>query len=727
MLTRYGAISWLCFGRSDMSVCVHVNDSPSDAQLPAARAAMRRARTLRHPALLRCHDAVEVEKGVSGRDPGPVVYVVTEPCQPLQPALAELDREGLRGREREEYLAFGLRQVAEAVSFLNNDCKMSHCAVSAAAIAVTPSLDFRLHAFDFLDAWWAKKGDPAPPSEGVRAAGAACAPHTQLVCQELANGDWDVLRNAPPWSIDAWGLGVAMQEVFRGGELRAVEQLREMQAIPRALAPAYQRLLSSTPARRLNPKKLLEQCDFFSNALTDFLGFLDNLALKDGADKESFFRRMPAALDAISPVISRRKVLPLLAKALEFGGAPASGLGAMLKIGAGLSPEEFASQILPVMVRLFSSNDRAVRISLLQNMDAIGPHLTPELIEAQVYKDLEKGFADTSAFLRELTLKSLPMLAPKMKQATLNSSALKHLAKLQVDEEPAIRTNTTICLGNIARHLGDASRKRVLINAFGRALKDTFAPARAAGLMALSATMVYYTCQELAQRVMPSASVLLVDGDEAVRAKAFACVDAAMARLRERDEDVRAGREERAGADTTGDTQGGTMSSLLGWAASAAVAAGASPAKPPKPAVASQPRDVRPPASDSRPAAAAPAAAPAARPTPALGQDGPQLAADGPEDAEDGWGSDDDLNLSLDPMSIVGNNNANSSKGGGGTGTTAADMAADQDDDDGWADMDDALPKPVIRPSAVPRPRPAASGKKARTSLKLGAKKLAAD
>ena len=52
----------------------------------------------------------------------------------------------------------------------------------------------------------------------------------------------------------------------------------------------------------------------------------------------------------------------------------------------------------------------------------------------------------------------------------------------QVDEEPPIRANTTILLGNLAAHLGEATQKRVLLNAFTRALKDSFPPARVAGL-----------------------------------------------------------------------------------------------------------------------------------------------------------------------------------------------------------------------------------------------------
>lgn len=37
-----------------------------------------------------------------------------------------------------------------------------------------------------------------------------------------------------------------------------------------------------------------------------------------------------------------------------------------------------------------------------------------------------------------------------------------------MDEQPSIRTNTTICLGKIAHCLSDATRQRVLIPAFMR-------------------------------------------------------------------------------------------------------------------------------------------------------------------------------------------------------------------------------------------------------------------
>lgn len=56
----------------------------------------------------------------------------------------------------------------------------------------------------------------------------------------------------------------------------------------------------------------------------------------------------------------------------------------------------------------------------------------------------------------------------------------------QVDEEAAIRANTTILLGNLASHLSEPACKRVLLNAFTRALKDGFPPARIAGLKVIT-------------------------------------------------------------------------------------------------------------------------------------------------------------------------------------------------------------------------------------------------
>ena len=102
---------------------------------------------------------------------------------------------------------------------------------------------------------------------------------------------------------------------------------------------------------------------------------------------------------------------------------------------------------------------------------------------------VEAAFADPAERARELALRATAALAPSLPQRTLAGPLLKQLAKLQVDPCGGVRANTTILLGNIAPHLGDAACRRVLVNAFARALRDPFAPARAAGARAAGATL----------------------------------------------------------------------------------------------------------------------------------------------------------------------------------------------------------------------------------------------
>jgi SCY1-like protein 1 len=91
---------------------------------------------------------------------------------------------------------------------------------------------------------------------------------------------------------------------------------------------------------------------------------------------------------------------------------------------------------------------------------------------------------------------------------------------LQIDPEPSIRANTTVLLGNIAGLLGPAACKRILLNAFTRALRDVFPPSRVAALKALMATAAYHAPADVAARVVPAISPLMLDAAPDVRAAA---------------------------------------------------------------------------------------------------------------------------------------------------------------------------------------------------------------
>ncbi|KAG4908471.1 hypothetical protein JHK84_057014 [Glycine max] len=539
--------SWLHFrgtskdDGSPVSIFSLSGSNSQDGHLAAGRNGVKRLRTVRHPNILSFLHSTEIET-VDAGSPKVTIYMVTEPVMPLSDKIKEL---GLEGTQRDEYYAWGLHQIAKAVSFLNNDCKLVHGNVCLASVVVTQTLDWKLHAFDVLSEF-----------EGSNEASSG----------QMLLGKTEELRNTV--------------------SIPKVSLLRNLML---SLLPDYQRLLSSVPSRRLNTSKLIENSEYFQNKLVDTIHFMEILSLKDSVEKDTFFRKLPNLAEQLPQQIVLKKLLPLLASALEFGSASAPALTALLKMGSSLSAEEFRVKVLPTIVKLFASNDRAIRVGLLQHIDQFGESLSAQVVDEQVYPHVATGFSDTSAFLRELTLKSMLILAPK------------------VDEEPAIRTNTTILLGNIASHLNEGTRKRVLINAFTvRALRDTFPPARGAGIMALCATSSYYDITEIATRILPNVVVLTIDLDSDVRSKAFQAVDQFLQMAKQHYEKTNT-------AEATEGTAIGISSlpgnaGLLGWAMSSLTLKGKPSDHAPVASVSSSART--PTSSNASPAVDAPSTAP---------------------------------------------------------------------------------------------------------------------
>lgn len=108
---------------------------------------------------------------------------------------------------------------------------------------------------------------------------------------------------------------------------------------------------------------------------------------------------------------------------------------------------------------------------------------------------------------------------PQLNDRLLNNDLLRLLAKMQIDPEPSIRTNTCILLGRLAPLLGPNTKKKVLVPAFARSLKDTFVHARVAGLMALMATIEFYDKDDIAGRVIPNMAFTMIDKEKYVSSR----------------------------------------------------------------------------------------------------------------------------------------------------------------------------------------------------------------
>jgi SCY1-like protein 1 len=228
----------------------------------------------------------------------------------------------------------------------------------------------------------------------------------------------------------------------------------------------------------------------------------------------------------------RVKVLPELLKSVEFGGGGPKPFGIVMRIATKMDEDEYSSQITPVIIRLFSSPDRALRVCLLDNLPHMIDHLSQKIVSDKIFPQMVTGFGDLAPLVREQTVKAVLVVVTKLSDRVVNGELLRHLAKTANDDQPGIRTNTTICLGKIARNLSPSSRGKVLTAAFTRALRDPFVHGRNAALMALAATADIYPEDDCASKMLPAICPCLVDKEKMIRDQANKTMNIYLDRIR---------------------------------------------------------------------------------------------------------------------------------------------------------------------------------------------------
>ncbi|XP_059003154.1 N-terminal kinase-like protein isoform X3 [Mustela lutreola] len=492
---------------SPVSIFVYDVKPGADEQTQVAKAAFKRLKTLRHPNILAYIDGLE-----------------------------------------------------KALSFLVNDCSLIHNNICMAAVFVDRAGEWKLGGLDYM---YSSQGNGGgPPRKGVPEL-------EQYDPPELADGSGRAVREK--WSADMWRLGCLIWEVFNGSLPRAAA-LRNPGKIPKSLVPHYCELVGANPKVRPNPARFLQNCrapgGFMNNRFVETNLFLEEIQIKEPAEKQKFFQELSKSLDSFPEDFCRHKVLPQLLTAFEFGSAGAVVLTPLFKVGKFLNAEEYQQKIIPVVVKMFSSTDRAMRIRLLQQMEQFIQYLDEPTVNTQIFPHVVHGFLDTNPAIREQTVKSMLLLAPKLNEANLNVELMKHFARLQAkDEQGPIRCNTTVCLGKIGSYLSASTRHRVLTSAFSRATKDPFAPSRVAGVLGFAATHNLYSMNDCAHKILPVLCGLTVDPEKSVRDQAFKAIRSFLSKLESVSEDpTQLAEVEKDVHAASSPGMGGAAASWAGWA-----------------------------------------------------------------------------------------------------------------------------------------------------------------
>lgn len=557
-----------------------------------AKNALKKLRTLRHPDIIRFLDGAETDSAVYIVTE-PVVPLSTRIGRDGEVKCNSSS--AVHQGTGEEWRIWGLSKITNALSFINDSVHATHGNLRLSSVFVAPGGDWRLGGFELQSSDKDQYptlyvrchththtlehlylGDRAHPRihKALWQLGAAIkhvyssrSSSDRLLCFERVR-DLKPPSMVPaliatqhrqePHAYDSFLLYLFIHLLFNGplptSSLSETPTARGQ--IPPSLFPHVRRLCppNGPPNSRQKSSAVYAAGTsanppgpFRSNRLVHLAEGLDGFALASEGERAALVRNIKECLpDASSQQqqqqqntkrlpteFLKHKVLPALVKNFELPSGGPQLLPLILSMSSELKQDEYEKLVLPSVLRAFSSPDRAMRMAVLEGLPTFIDRIEKRVVTDKIWPNLLTGFSDVVPVIREATVKSILVLAPKLSDRILNNDLLRLLAKTQTDGEPGIRTNTCILLGRLASHLTPSTASKVLVPAYGRAMRDPFVHARIAGLMALMATAEGFSKEDLAGRILPSMGITLVDGEKIVRDQAFKAIEMILKRLGE--------------------------------------------------------------------------------------------------------------------------------------------------------------------------------------------------
>ncbi|KAI3630247.1 hypothetical protein MIR68_011682 [Amoeboaphelidium protococcarum] len=518
-----------------------------------AQNSARKMKSIRHPLTLKIIDSIQTDD---------TLYVMTERAQPLT-GILKTKASSLH----QDLLIWGLYNVSQFLIFLHNETQSIHCNIRPSSIFVTPSGEWKVAGFELLssvkndtDYLWTQYSqyDLLP---GVK----------QYLPQEILQNNQSAFQSikncqSPLHSVDSFMLACLCWVIFNHSEYNfttsqsIAEEIRGRgrMKVPADIWAFMQKCLHSDPLVRPNLKgfvsnsaivniaaqdggdgsELLAQY-FQSNPYIQVSRFLDNVTIASPKQKKMFSKQLTALVEnkQISDDFIKTKVNDALCNAVEFGSLDSSYI--VLILNTVLKDQvTFRTKMQDSIARLYASNDRQLRLALLESLHLYIGKLDKSVINDKIFPNLVNGFNDQIPVVREASLKSLVVIVEYLSERSINTELVQCLEKCQMDQEAAIRANTVICLGKICKFMSEQTRKKLLIQSFCRSLKDPFVPARTAALSALTATAEYYTAADQASKIMPVVVPLLVDSAKSVRDASFKLIRVYLGKLEQHAEQM---------------------------------------------------------------------------------------------------------------------------------------------------------------------------------------------
>eukprot|EP01138_Halocafeteria_seosinensis_P005490 gb/GECG01005612.1/.p1 GENE.gb/GECG01005612.1/~~gb/GECG01005612.1/.p1 ORF type:complete len:866 (+),score=105.90 gb/GECG01005612.1/:1-2598(+) len=544
----------------------------SSERIQAAQMGIKRLRTLRHPGILKYLDSIDTQDQL---------ILVTEKAYPVRAWCQQSSNQSEARDELRTSIVWGLHCVSQTLKWLHTECRMVHGCLSSDAVFVTErgdwcigNLDTTFHRDDKVGFQTVmNRVNLEDAYKGPERSGRRDLQDTNLTTQAHA--------------LDAWALSILIIDVFQASGLlekgdsgrpiietdvdtitqevmehdsnqrMKVGNTNYISGMPKSLRTALTKLLDPGYRTRISVASFLEESDikrkFFGEEIVEALQFIDNLALKEPDEKKQFFERLHSIVKGtqLPRNIAKHKILPALKQALNMGqerGGGAVVISPMIEIGGKLTSSEYQEQIVPSIVSMFRSPERATRLQLLHKLPSYVSMVDKSTLNGEVCKNILGGFHDNSEALRQATVKSTVALAPHLEPDKLLELVSKGLKKSIRDSIAAVRVNTLVALGQIIRyfpegpppeppyiaqdyddfavgdqsHSGDASKKCIpkpivskyqsgAWEIFVAGLRDPSSATRAGAIKAITYSTHCFSPAALSSQIVPHCSRLCTD------------------------------------------------------------------------------------------------------------------------------------------------------------------------------------------------------------------------
>ncbi|CDJ42613.1 SCY kinase (incomplete catalytic triad), putative [Eimeria tenella] len=354
---------------------------------------------------------------------------------------------------------WNLLELAEGLSFLNDQCRLAHGEVSPFSVFVTPHGKWKLSSFVLTR-----------PLEEV----SWPSFYTEVLSSASASQGWEPPRpssGSRPDILDRWGLCslFAWWQDIRRDPYNSARLLRRsgtggnscgvslgindtsFRKAVHGLEPPLQQLMQKILDSRGGATPLSKLIDggdacFAGDACCQFLTFIRTFPVKTHVDKEAFFeQQLPAALhqQQISSGLALHLLLPELALLLMNSSAsayhcsilkcimsmvtPLSTLGCLQTCKSSSSTDDDAALPLQlfseVLAHAFDSSDRAIRFTLLSQLPAV-QSLLPDSFFGRTWEPLIVGLEDSAPPIRAFTARILSLYVSRLPRDASQTSSV---------------------------------------------------------------------------------------------------------------------------------------------------------------------------------------------------------------------------------------------------------------------------------------------------------------